>query len=172
MEIVMKIVFILIGSLLVIIAVIVVIGRLLPEKHMASRSVQLKASADMVWRTITDFKSSPQWRENLEKVDQVEVAPEVFGWKEVEKNGDAIVYLTTKAEPNVQLVRKIADKNLPYGGSWTFDLSQNSEGVMLSITENGEVYNPIFRFMSRFVFGHYATIDRYISQLSKFLESK
>ena len=37
------------------------------------------------------------------------------------------------------------------------------------ITENGEVYNPLFRFMSRFVFGHTATIDKYLEDLGQVL---
>jgi hypothetical protein len=35
------------------------------------------------------------------------------------------------------------------------------------ITEDGEVYNPIFRFMSRFVFGHTHTMDAYLRALGK-----
>ena len=31
--------------------------------------------------------------------------------------------------------------------------------------EDGEVYNVIFRFMSRFVLGHYATMDGYLRNL-------
>jgi hypothetical protein len=27
------------------------------------------------------------------------------------------------------------------------------------------VYNPVFRFLSRFVFGHYATMDDYLAAL-------
>jgi hypothetical protein len=34
-------------------------------------------------------------------------------------------------------------------------------GTELTITENGEVYNPLFRFVSRFIMGHAATIEKY-----------
>ncbi len=40
-------------------------------------------------------------------------------------------------------------------------------GTTLTITEDGEVYNPIFRFMSRFVFGHEATMATYLSAAQK-----
>ena len=36
---------------------------------------------------------------------------------------------------------------------------------MLQITEDGQVHNPIFRFMSRFVFGYTATIDGFLKDL-------
>ena len=35
------------------------------------------------------------------------------------------------------------------------------------ITEDGEVYHPLYRFMSRFVFGHTTTIDRYLTDLGR-----
>ncbi len=40
----------------------------------------------------------------------------------------------------------------------TVDLPDSS----VTITERGSVYNPIFRFMSRFIFGHTATVEAYL----------
>ena len=68
-------------------------------------------------------------------------------------------YEVVDAIPGRRLVTKIADRNLPYGGSWTYEILADGSGSMLSITEAGEVYNPIFRFVSKFVMGHTATID-------------
>jgi hypothetical protein len=66
------------------------------------------------------------------------------------------------------LVGRIADTNLPFGGSWTYELTPGAVGqTKLTITEDGEVYNPIFRFVSRFVMGHEATINRYLSDVGK-----
>jgi hypothetical protein len=36
---------------------------------------------------------------------------------------------------------------------------------MLRITEQGEVYNPVFRFVSRFVIGQNRTIETYLRDL-------
>jgi hypothetical protein len=66
-----------------------------------------------------------------------------------------------------QFVSRIADPNLPFGGTWTIDLKPEGAGTRVTITEHGEVYNPIFRFMSRFVFGHTATIDAYLTALQR-----
>jgi len=68
--------------------------------------------------------------------------------------------------PPARLVTKIADK-LPYGGMWTYELAPDGPGTSLRITEDGEVYNPIFRFVSRFVMGHTATIDASLRDLGK-----
>jgi hypothetical protein len=50
-----------------------------------------------------------------------------------------------------------------FGGTWTYEIA--SDGT-LTITERGEVYNPVFRFLSRYVFGHTATIDAFLERLS------
>lgn len=39
--------------------------------------------------------------------------------------------------------------------------------TLVRITEDGEVYNPFFRFMSRFVLGQTATLDAYLKAMGK-----
>jgi hypothetical protein len=166
----MKITLILIGILVVLIGAVLAVGWNLPIQHVASRSIKLKTSAAKIWSAISDYKGSVSWRSDLKSVEQVEVSPGVFAWREVAKGGDAITYSTLEAVPENRLVRKIVDEHLPFGGSWTFEMKAADEEIELTITENGEVYNPVFRFMSRFVFGHHATIDRYLNDLKKFME--
>jgi hypothetical protein len=38
---------------------------------------------------------------------------------------------------------------------------------MLAITEKGEVINPVFRFLSRYVIGHARSIDNFLKALGK-----
>jgi hypothetical protein len=60
---------------------------------------------------------------------------------------------------------------LPFGGTWTFDVAAAPGGTSLTITEDGEVYNPIFRFMSKTVFSPYKTIDTYQADLRRRLDA-
>jgi hypothetical protein len=69
--------------------------------------------------------------------------------------------------PPRKLVSRIADPKLPFGGTWTFEITPTAEGSTLRITENGFVTNPVFRFLSRFVFGHTGTIESYLKSLAK-----
>lgn len=66
---------------------------------------------------------------------------------------------------------RIADPNLPFGGTWTYDLVPGDQACSLTVTEDGEVYNPLFRFVSRFIIGHTATIDSYLKALQTKLAS-
>jgi acetaldehyde dehydrogenase (acetylating) len=102
-----------------------------------------------------------------------------------EHGSDAVTYRVEASEPPRRRVVRIADANLPYGGTWTYELTPAAAGTsanatanatanadaapltQVTITERGEVYNPIFRFMSRFVFSHHATIDAYLTALGK-----
>jgi hypothetical protein len=74
-------------------------------------------------------------------------------------------YEIVEAAPPRRLVTRVADPDLPYGGTWTFELAPEGSGTRLTITERGEVDNPIFRVLARFVFGHAATMDAYLDEL-------
>jgi hypothetical protein len=61
---------------------------------------------------------------------------------------------------------RIADRNLPFGGTWSFDIAPvQGGGSELRISEDGEIYNTIFRFMARFFFGYTASIEGYLRDL-------
>ena len=161
----MKWVLRVLGVLAAIIFVIAAIGFLLPVKHTASRTMSLQVSPEKLWQTITSLSELPSWRKDLQKVD---VLPDRTGhavWRETDKSGDAITFEMVESDAPRRLVTKIADTDLAFGGSWTYEIIPTPTGSQLTITENGEVYNPIFRFVSRFIMGHHATIDAYIESL-------
>ncbi len=87
-------------------------------------------------------------------------------WREYDSRGRGIAYELLESDPPRKLVTRIADRNLPYSGTWTFDLQPAAQGTELAITEDGEVSNPLFRFVSRFIMGHTATIDAYLRALA------
>lgn len=158
----------LIGALLVaIIAVVVIVGALLPRDHVASVRARIAASPDAVWQTIVDVANQPSWRADVQRV---ELLPSIDGktsWREHSRNG-AIVMVIDRADAPTHLVTRIADDKLPFGGTWDYAIAPEGSGAsVVTITEHGSVYNPVFRFMSRFVFGHAATMDAYLRSLGK-----
>jgi hypothetical protein len=66
-----------------------------------------------------------------------------------------------------RMATKIADRSLPFGGIWIFDITAAADGCQLNITERGEIYNPVFRFMSKFVLGYHRTIDIYLRDVGR-----
>jgi len=151
------------------IVLVIVVGYTLPVGHRASRTVTLSATPDQVFLVITDFRDYPEWRSDVERIE-VSGGPGVGQLvRESGPSGD-IPYRVEVLESN-RLVMRIADPDLAFGGSWTYTLEPTATGgTTLTLTEDGEVYNPIFRFMARFVLGQYTTIDAYLADLSARLD--
>lgn len=162
----MKWVIIIIAGLLGFIGLIALIGALLPKSHVASRSAKYNQPPEKIWDIITDFASIPSWRKNVKSMEKL---PDRNGhpvWMETSNQGK-MPYEVTEFEPPRRMVTQIADENLPFGGNWTYALTPTDGATILTITENGEIYNPIFRFMARFVFGYHATIENYLKALGE-----
>ena len=82
-----------------------------------------------------------------------------------------MTYEIVQSQPPTLLKRAIDDKSLPFGGNWMWNIQPVGEGSSVTITEDGEVYNPIFRFVSRFVIGHTRGIDNYLVMLDAAIDS-
>ena len=161
----MKIVLIVLGALVAIVLLIVVVGWSLPVKHRASRQATYPiTSPESLYAAITSVEAFPTWRSKVASVERVASPTGARSYRETGGDG-AILYVVDQEVPARWLVTRIADPSLPFGGTWTFELSPNASGAILRITEDGEVYNPVYRFMSAYVFGHHATIDSYLTDL-------
>lgn len=156
-----------IGVLVVIAVLVTVLGAALPQGHVASRQVRLNASPYVVWKLITEVDAFPTWRPDVKRVERLPDRNGRVVWAEETSSG-RITLAVDRIEPPRLLVVRIADPELPFGGTWTYELSADPPGgTTLTITENGEVYNPIFRFMARYVFGHEATLATYVDAIQK-----
>jgi uncharacterized protein YndB with AHSA1/START domain len=161
----MKILLISGAVVLGLIGMILIVGWLLPVRHTVSRSARFNRPPQRVWDVITDLSSFPQWRTGLKSVDKSGTGGKVR-WKETGNNGEMTFEVVESRAPE-RWVTRIAGEGLPFGGSWTYVITPADGASLLTVTEDGEVYNVLFRFMSRFVFGHTATLDRYLADLAR-----
>ena len=163
----MRYVLIAIGVLVTLVLCIVVVGWMLPKHHHVTVQRAYATTPAAIFSLISDVRGYPGWRSGLSKVDVLADESGRTRWRETSKDGP-ITYVMEETVPNRKLVARIADTNLPFGGAWTYELTPlGTEGAGLAITEDGDVYNPIFRFVSRFVMGHTATIERYLDDVEK-----
>jgi uncharacterized membrane protein len=160
-----KIIVALIAGVVVLVGVVALIGSRLPVSHTASRSIVLRQPRPSVYSTIRDFKSAPSWRSDVQSVDVVETLGQKLRF--TEHGSDHVNYELTEDVPNQRMVTRILNTDLGYSGKWTYELTDENGSTRLKITEDGEVSNVIFRFMSRYVFGHTSTIDSYLTALAK-----
>jgi uncharacterized protein YndB with AHSA1/START domain len=162
----MRVVLVVFGVLVALILIVLLIGSALPVKHRAAREATIPVAPDSVFAAITDFHQFPAWRPSVKSTERVTAAADTTQYREIGRDG-AILYAIDELIPGQRLVTRIADPSLPFGGRWVFELSPSVGGTTLRITEEGEVYNPIFRFVSRYVMSHHRTIDTYLGDLGR-----
>ena len=164
----MKILLSVAGILLLLVVGVVVTGFLLPKRHVASRSAFIQASPERLFALIS---GSQEWRPEVKSCELiVGDAGEQFQ-RETSRRGKTVLYEIQGSRPPLAIERRIATEGLPYGGKWSFTLEPinigANKGTRVRITEDGEVYNPVFRFFSRFVMGQTAPLEAYLKAMEK-----
>ncbi len=149
-----------------IIGTVVGVGWSLPVAHSAARTVTLAAPPETVFDIVTDFSGHPSWRSDITRVE-VEGEPGVGQLvREFGADGELPYRVTALQRPTLVVTR--IEAGLPFGGAWTYYFAEAPNGdTRLTIAEDGEIYNLVFRFLARFVFGYEATIDRYLGDLTR-----
>jgi hypothetical protein len=128
-----------VGAVIAIVGVAAAVGAAQPVAHVASRSETFALSSDQLY----------------------DLALAAF-----RRTNDGSYALVEQDRPH-RLVTKIVGEKLPFGGSWTYEFAPAAGGTTLTVVERGEVYNPVFRFVSRYVIGHTRTLNAYFAELRK-----
>ena len=148
MEIVLAVLVALVVLVVLVFIVGSLVGRSLPVGHVASRSTTFPVPPERVWEVIND--------------------PAFMTSRGV---GD-VKTETVESVPPRRLVRRIVGETT-FGGTWTSELdAEPGGGTRLVITENGEIYNAFFRFVSRYIVGHHRTIDSFLAALRHHLDTR
>jgi len=132
-----------VAALAALVAFIAVVGALLPRDHVASRTLTTRRPPAAVWALVSDAAFAK------------------------DATGQSVAVETVESQPPQRLVTRMADPNQPFGGTWTFVIAPAPDGSTLTITEAGWVSNVVFRFVSRFIMGHHATMDTYLRTVAK-----
>jgi hypothetical protein len=159
----MKIAVIAVGVPVGLALLVIGIGALLPKEHTARRSALFKAAPERLFALI----DGPQtWRSGIKNYALLGMENGRKRWEETDAHGQTICYEAVEREAPKLLRTRIVTEGLPYSGTWTLRLEPKEGATVLEITEQGEVYNPLFRFVSRFVIGQSGTIEKYIRDLA------
>jgi hypothetical protein len=134
----MKWTLVVVGGPVLLVTVIAAVGSMLPRTHKASRTLRLGRAPVAVWPVLTTTAQA-----SSVPVDVLE------------------------SNPPHRLVTRVKETERNFGGTWTIAVVPVPDGSTVTITEDGWVANPIFRFMSRLVIGHHATMDTLLKQVAK-----
>ena len=170
--------------LLGVIGLVLVTGFLLPKEHVAVATATYPESREHVFHrdikpanvmldsghaVVSDFGAQTTWRGTVSEMRRLADRNGRPVWLEVAAHGKTPFEVTDLETPS-RLLTTIVSDGLPYGGTWEYTLESVPEGTRVTITERGVVYNPIFRFVSRFIIGHHATASAYLTDLGKRFE--
>ena len=144
---------------------VAVVGWLLPVRHEASRSAHFNRPPEQIYAVVSDVANYASWFEGVNRIEMLESPNGRIRFREHLSDGP-IVMEVIETRPPSRFVTAIADPDQPFGGTWTFDITPESGGARLTITERGEIYNPIFRFMAKFVFGYTSTMEGFLRSLA------
>ena len=134
----MKLILIGIAAIGAVLALVAVIGSTLPRNHVASRSLAVHRSPEEIWPVIMQATAS-----------------------------SGVPVDVIQSDPPRRQVTRVKDTEKMFGGTWTITVTPTATGGTLTITEDGWVGNPIFRFVSRYVMGHHATMDGMLKEVAK-----
>jgi len=156
-----------IGGVIGVAGMVALIGWALPVKHTASRTVTLNAPPQQVFDLMSDFAHAAAWRDGVTRVEMLPDDGKGPLFREYGSMGPMLMRAEVIERPH-RLVTRIADPELPFGGTWTHTLRPApSGGTEHTITEDGEIYNVFFRALARFIFGYTSTIEQYQASLAK-----
>ena len=164
----MKWVLVILGAIVGLIALMALIGAFVPRDHRATSTVLLHQPSDSVWKVVRDLGGVPAWwPEVKESVRQ----PDKDGhevWRQKVGGFDMPLIVIESSAPRRLVTQIDSSAGGSFGGTWIYELTPDSgAGTKLSVTEAGWIGNPIFRFLSRVVFGYYGSLDGYLKALGK-----
>jgi hypothetical protein len=139
----MKLIAVVAGGLVALIAVMAIVGAMLPRNHKASRTLRVKRAPADVWPVLMQATAASDV-----PVDVLE------------------------SQPPHRLVTRVTEKEQNFGGTWTIAITGDPQGSDVTIAEDGWVANPIFRFVSRVVIGHHATMDGMLKKVAASLNEE
>jgi len=139
---------------------------MIAREHRASGTARYSKPPAEIFAMISNFSASTEWRTGLSKV---ELLPPQNGKPVVREtlSMGPITMVVEEVNSPSRMVTRIADDELPFGGTWTFEVEPDGSGSKLRITEDGFVKPAAFRFMAKFIFGYHATLEQYLKDLGK-----
>ena len=163
----MKWLLIVMAALAVAFALMAIIGLFVSREHRATSTITLRQPVDSIWKVVRDIGGVPAWFRAMEKSERL---PDRAGhevWRQ-KMSGFDVPIIVLESTPPRKLVTQIDPKaRTAFGGTWTYELTPDGGGTRVSVSETGWIGNPVFRFMSRFLFGYYGSLDKYLHALAK-----
>lgn len=143
-------------------------GTNLPESYELTRSATYDQPIGALWQAITDYEKLPGWSKHVEKAERREEQEGFPVWRLYLSDGHYMDVQAVKEEEPSFYVSRIAETDLPYGGSWTFALLKKGETTTeITLKEEGLIVSPFWRLVREFALGEGAAAESYLRELGE-----
>jgi uncharacterized protein YndB with AHSA1/START domain len=154
-----------IGLVVLAVLVLYILGKRLPEEHVASASVVLSRPRQAVWDVISDIAGHRKWVKGL---DDIERLPDRDGceiWRQRMGRNSFVLVFREKQAPE-RMVGTIDDDNQFFSGRWEYLLTEEPRGTRVKLTEYGRVRLAIPRAMMEYMMGKDTYLKKHLRDLA------
>jgi hypothetical protein len=148
-----------VGAVVLVIGIATGVGLMLPRSHVATSGITVGQPPDSVWAVIRDLSMIPSWWKDVTGSVRLPDAEGRERWRQDTRMGPMTLEITESRPPQRMVTRIVTAPGADYGGTWTYQITAMNGGSRLTITEEGWVANPFFRFVSYVFFGVHGTMD-------------
>lgn len=160
-----RIVLIVLGVLIGLVALAAAIGTTLPRNHIAASEIVLPIAPDTVWQVVRNPAALVGTWPELTTAVRVEDAAGRELWDQ-EVDGFKMRYLVTDPAPWQVITSIQSAPDAVFGGQWEYRVIPESQGTRVRVTEVGWVGNPMFRVMMA-IMGSHRSLDGYLTALGR-----
>jgi hypothetical protein len=157
----MKMLWVVGAVLIVIVALVLAAGFLLPRQSSAMRSAFIPAPPDRVFALVTEVGAQAAWRRD---VASVEVSSDGKSWTEKTRDGATIEFTETGREADRSFSLSFRSSQ-GISGTWTGRFEAAGDGTAVSFVETVDVPNPVFRLLGRLFDFTGKHMDAYVDDL-------
>lgn len=152
-------------SVVAIIAIVLIIGLLLPKERTFTKTAVLNSHVTKVFNLVTDFKNQTTWRSDVKEI----IVIDENTWTEVPQKGAAITFkVRQKVENEIFEIEITEPKN--FNGYWVGTFKQTHENqTAIEFKEVVTVSNPFFRIISYLFVDLDKTMGLYLQNLKQAL---
>jgi hypothetical protein len=159
------------GFILLFFAIMAILGKRLPEEHVASLTLKVNQTPHVVWETISDIAGHKNWAKGVTKVERLPDRDNHEVWKQYQGR-HTFVLETTISQAPVRLVRTLADDRQMFTGSWEYVVLPDGQGTKLQLTERGRVKGTMQRAIMHYLFNETMHLRRHLVSLAQHFGEK
>ena len=150
----MTLLWTLLGSLAILIALVVLIGSLMPERYEGQSTVTLAKPPEEVWQALLDYQRHPMTGKMMKQIEAEGSEDGLPVWVEEMGHGERISVQTKAAEAPKHMVREMSSQAVPMTSTWKYALEPQGSGTKLTMDgetfiRRGTWHVPIFRVMMK-----------------------